>query len=122
MVETPANVILLKKFIETGIDGVSIGSNDLTTLTLGVDRDNAKIASLFDETNPAVLWAIKKTIKTCQKYQITSSICGQAVSDKPLLIKKLVNWGITSLSVNPDVIDKTRRLIAKAEKEVVDNG
>ncbi|MDD3679412.1 MAG: phosphoenolpyruvate synthase [Candidatus Shapirobacteria bacterium] len=122
MVETPANVINLKKFIEAGIDGVSIGTNDLTMLMLGVDRDNAKLNNLFDEANPAVLWAIKKTIQTCQKYQITSSVCGQAVSNKPAIIKKLIGWGITSLSVDPDVIEKTKQLVAKAEKEVINSG
>jgi pyruvate, water dikinase len=122
MLETPANIIRLPKFIETGIDGVSIGSNDLTMLILGIDRDNNKLAKLFNEANPAVLWAFKKAINTCQKYQITSSICGQAPLNKPNIIKKLVRWGITSLSVDPDTLNKARNLTAQAEKEVVGNG
>jgi len=119
MVEIPSNVILLEKFIEVGIDGVSIGSNDLTMLILGVDRDNAEIASSFNEQNPAVLWALEKIIKTCQKYGITSSICGQAPSDYPDLVEKLVRWGITSVSVNPDAIERTREIIYETEKKLV---
>jgi len=122
MVEIPANVILLENFIKIGIDGVSVGTNDLTMLILGTDRDNPKLANVYNEENPAVLWALEKTIKTCQKMGITSSICGQAPSTKPKLVKKLVRWGITSISVNPDVIDKARKLIAKAEQEVAAGG
>ena len=119
MVEIPSNVILLEDFIKIGIDGISVGTNDLTMLILGADRDNPKLANVYNEENPAVLWALEKTIKTCQKMGITSSICGQAPSTKPKLIKKLVKWGITSISVNPDAIDKAREFIAEAEKEVI---
>lgn len=118
MVEIPANVILLENFIEIGIDGVSIGSNDLTMLILGVDRDNAEVASDFNEQDPAVLWALEKTVKTCLKYGITSSICGQAPSDYPDLVEKLVKWGITSVSVNPDAIERTRETIYEVEKKL----
>jgi len=119
MVEVPSNVILLEDFIKLGIDGISIGSNDLTMLLLGVDRDNEKLAEVFDEENEAVLWALERIIKTCHQYKISSSICGQAASTKPSLIKKLVRWGITSISVNPDAIEQTRRLVYEAEKELV---
>ncbi len=117
MVEIPANVILLKDFLEVGIDGVSIGSNDLTMLTLGVDRDNAELAQAFNENDPALYWAFERTIKICRKYKVTSSICGQAASTYPDLVERLVGWGITSLSVNPDAIERTRELIAEAEKK-----
>jgi len=73
MVEVPSNVILLEDFIKVGIDGVSIGSNDLTMLLLGTDRDNETIAKVFDERNPAVLWALEKIIKTSNRHRITSS-------------------------------------------------
>lgn len=119
MVEIPANVILLDEFIEAGIDGVSIGSNDLTMLILGIDRDNSEVAPIFDERNEAVLWALEKTIKTASKHKITSSICGQAPSDYPDLTEKLIDWGITSISVNPDVIDKTREIVYQAEHKKV---
>lgn len=119
MVETPANVILLDKFIEVGIDGVSIGSNDLTMLILGVDRDNSEVAHIFNEQDESVLWALEQIVKTCQKRKITSSICGQAPSDYPDLVEKLVEWGITSVSVNPDAVIRTRETIYEAEKKLV---
>jgi pyruvate,water dikinase len=119
MVEVPSNVVILEDFAKVGIDGVSIGSNDLTMLTLGVDRDNEKISAGFDELNPAVLWMLERTIKKCHKLGLTSSICGQAPSDYPELTRQLVKWGITSISVNPDVIPQTRQLIYEAEKEIV---
>jgi len=118
MVEIPANVILLEDFIKIGIDGVSIGSNDLTMLILGIDRDNSEMAPIFNEQDPAVLWALEKIIKTCHKYKITSSICGQAPSVYPALVEKLVKWGISSISVNPDMIDRIRQEVYAAEKHV----
>ena len=117
MVEIPSNVILLEDFINCSIDGVSIGSNDLTMLILGIDRDNSEIAQSFNEEDPAVLWAIEKVIKTCLKSKITCSLCGQAASDYPLLVKNLVKWGITSVSVNADVINKTREIIYTEEQK-----
>lgn len=117
MVEIPSNVILLEDFIQQGIDGVSIGSNDLTMLLLGVDRDNSELAKIFSERDPAVLWAIEKTIKTCQKNKISCSICGQAPSQYPDLVEKLVDWGITSISVNSDVIERTREIVYDAERK-----
>lgn len=118
MVEIPSNAILIDKFCELGIDGVSIGSNDLTMLILGADRDNDEVAQVFDERNPAVLWAIERVIKTCNKYGVTSSICGQAPSDFPELVEKLVSWGITSISVNPDAVDAVRENIYNIEKSL----
>lgn len=117
MCEIPANVILLDDFIDVGIDGVSIGSNDLTMLILGIDRDNNEVAPNFDERNPAVLWALEKIIRTCAKRGITCGICGQAPSEYPELVEKLVEWGITSISVNPDAIARTREIISQAEEK-----
>ncbi len=117
MAEIPSNVILLEEFIKEGIDGVSIGSNDLTMLVLGVDRDNSRVANVYNELNPAVLWALKKIITTSVKNGITCSICGQAPSTYPELTKMLIDWGVTSISVSPDVIDRTRHLIYVAEYE-----
>lgn len=119
MCEIPANVILLDKFIEAGIDGISVGSNDLTMLTLGVDRDNEHVASEYDERNEALLLSFEKIIKTCRHYDVTCSMCGQAPSDFPDLTEKLVEWGITSISVNPDVISKTREIVYQAEKKLI---
>ncbi|MFC1917362.1 phosphoenolpyruvate synthase [Chloroflexota bacterium] len=115
MVEVPSNVILLEKFLAVGIDGVSIGSNDLTQLTLGIDRDSSKLAETFDERNEAVMMSIEKVVKTCKSLGVTCSICGQAPSVYPEITEKLVEWGVTSVSVSPDMIDVTRDIIAKAE-------
>jgi pyruvate,water dikinase len=118
MCEIPSNVILLDKFIAVGIDGISIGSNDLTQLTLGIDRDSAKLAASFDERNEAVMLSIEKVVKTCKALGVTCSICGQAPSVYPEITQKLVEWGITSVSVSPDMIDVTRDIIAKAEAKL----
>ena len=115
MCEVPSNVILLDKFIAVGIDGISIGSNDLTQLTLGIDRDSSKLAATFDERNDAVMLSIEKVVKTCKEKGVTCSICGQAPSVYPEITEKLVAWGTTSVSVSPDMIDITRDIIAKAE-------
>ena len=121
MVEIPSNIILLDKFIDVGIDGISIGSNDLTMLTLGLDRDNQEVAPGFDEMNPAVLWSLKKAITKARKRGISASICGQAPSNYPDLVEKLVKWGVTSISVSPDAIDRTREIVSWAEKKRLKN-
>jgi pyruvate,water dikinase len=118
MVEVPSNILIMEKFLEVGIDGISIGSNDLTQLILGIDRDSARLAKTFDERNEAVLIALERAIKVSKSMGVTSSICGQAPSDYPELTEKLVSWGITSISVNPDVIGAARAIIAKAEAKL----
>jgi pyruvate,water dikinase len=119
MVEVPSNVILIDEFIESGIDGISIGSNDLTMLILGADRDNSEVAAEFDERNEAVMWAIERVIKSCKKHGISASICGQAPSVFPSLVEDLVRFGIDSISVAPDVIEQTRRIIYTAEGKII---
>ena len=118
MVEVPSNIFLMEKFLDVGIDGISIGSNDLTQLILGIDRDSQRLAETFDERNEAVLIALERAIKVSKSMGVTSSICGQAPSVYPELTEKLVEWGITSVSVSPDMIDKTREIIAKAEERL----
>jgi pyruvate,water dikinase len=115
MVEVPSNVIVLDRFIDVGIDGISIGSNDLTQLVLGIDRDSEALAETFDERNEAVMAAIQTAVTVARRRGITASICGQAPSVYPEVTEKLVEWGITSVSVSPDMIDKTREIIANAE-------
>lgn len=119
MVEIPSNVILIDKFIELGIDGVSIGTNDLTQLTLGVDRDNPVVQDVFDERNEAVLWSLERVVRACHKAKIACSVCGQAPSVYPEITRALVEYGVTSISVNPDMIEKTRTLVAGLEKELI---
>ena len=118
MCEIPSNVILLDEFLDVGIDGISIGSNDLTQLTLGIDRDSSKLAESFDERNEAVMISIEKVVRTCKKRGVTCGICGQAPSVYPEITEKLVEWGATSISVSPDMIDITRDIIAAAEKKI----
>ena len=119
MAEIPSNVVLLDQFIDVGIDGISIGTNDLTMLMLGTDRDNEHVAQEYDERNPAVLWALEKICTTARKRGVTVSVCGQAPSTYPEITEKLVRWGATSVSVTPDMIDKTREVVYEAEQRVV---
>ena len=116
MVELPINVIMLEEFLKVGVHGVSIGSNDLTMLTLGVDRDNETVASLFDERNAGIYWALKRTISVCNNLGITSSICGQSVSDYPEILEVVVKNGITSVSVNHDAVFRVNEAIHYLEK------
>ncbi|MEW6723180.1 MAG: phosphoenolpyruvate synthase [Candidatus Micrarchaeota archaeon] len=119
MVEVPSTVLLIDQFCKEGIDGVSIGTNDLTQLTLGIDRDNATMAKGFDERNEAVLRSLKRVITTCNKFGVTTSLCGQAPSVYPEFAEKLVEFGITSMSVNPDAVERTRKIVASAEQKII---
>ncbi|MBU2579164.1 phosphoenolpyruvate synthase [Patescibacteria group bacterium] len=115
MAEIPSNVILVEEFLEI-FDGMSIGSNDLTQLVLGVDRDNAKIASIGDERNKAVKEMIKKIIKTCREKKKYCGICGEAASTFPEFAEFLVEQGIESISLNPDTTIKMALKIYEKEK------
>jgi pyruvate, water dikinase len=119
MAEVPSVVHWLPSYIGMGIDGVSIGSNDLTQLMLGVDRDSEICADLFDESDPAVLDAIGQIITTANRHGITSSLCGQAPSTNPAFAEHLVRMGITSISVNPDAVASARHVVAAAEQRLV---
>lgn len=119
MVEVPSNVILINQFCELGIDGVSIGSNDLTQLILGTDRDNENLAEEFDERNEAVKIAITHVIRNCRARHISVSICGQAATTYPEIAELMVKEGATSVSVSPDSVVATRRLIASVEKKIM---
>ncbi len=101
MVEVPSNVIVLDRFIDVGIDGISIGSNDLTQLVLGIDRDSEALADTFDERNEAVMAAIQTAVTVAKRRGITVSICGQAPSVYPEVTEKLVEWGITASALVP---------------------
>ncbi|MGV9827285.1 MULTISPECIES: phosphoenolpyruvate synthase [unclassified Gordonia (in: high G+C Gram-positive bacteria)] len=119
MAEVPSVVHWLPEYVGLGIDGVSIGSNDLTQLMLGVDRDSDICAELFDESDPAVLDAISQIITTGRRLGITTSLCGQAPSTRPAFAEHLVALGITSISVNPDAADAARRVVARAERRIL---
>jgi pyruvate,water dikinase len=116
MCEIPSNVILAAAFAER-FDGFSIGSNDLTQLTLGIDRDSERLASLFDEQDEAVKWMIRKIIQEAQKAGVKVGFCGQAPSDHPSLAEFLVECGIDSISVVPDSFITVKQHVAKANPE-----
>jgi pyruvate, water dikinase len=119
MAEVPSVVHYLDDYANLGIDGVSIGSNDLTQLILGVDRDSETCAELFNESDPAVIDAIGQIVEGCRRNGITSSLCGQAPSNHPAFAELLVAMGITSVSVNPDAVPATHRALATAERRLL---
>jgi pyruvate,water dikinase len=117
MCEIPSNVILAEEFAKV-FDGFSIGSNDLTQLTLGLDRDSELVAHIYDERNPAVKRLIKEVIEIAKKNNRKIGICGQAPSDFPDFAEFLVECGIDSMSLNPDTVVKTKLLVAEKEKSL----
>ena len=117
MCEIPNNVISLDAFAEY-FDGFSIGSNDLTQLALGVDRDSAMVAFDYDESEPGVMELFRLAIEGCRRTGRHSGFCGQAPSDKPEIARYLVEQGIDALSLNPDAVIATTMSILEIESEL----
>jgi len=117
MAEIPSNIILAEEFAKY-IDGFSIGSNDLTQLTMGLDRDSSLVAHLYDERNPAVKQMLRLLIDTAKRMKVKVGICGQGPSDFPDFAQFLVELGIDSISVTPDSVVKTVKAIAEVEKKI----
>lgn len=119
MAEVPSILFLLPQYVKAGVQGISIGTNDLTQLLLGVDRDQGELAAAFDERHPVVTQAIAQIIQLARQANIPCSICGQAPALYPELIDSLVRWGITSISVEPEAVERTYVAIARAEQRLL---
>ena len=118
MCEIPSNIILADEFTKY-IDGYSIGSNDLTQLTLGLDRDSELVQHIYDERDESVKLMLKSVIKTCKKYNTKVGICGQGPSDYPELAAFLVKQGIDTISITPDSLVNTINIIHKVENNLL---
>ncbi|MEH2248877.1 putative PEP-binding protein [Nostoc sp.] len=119
MAEVPSVLFLLPEYVKAGAAGISIGTNDLTQLLLGVDREQGQLAKVFNEPHPAVMRAIAQLIHMAKSAGIPCSICGQAPALYPEIIDKLVEWGITSISVEPEAVERTYQAIARAEQRLI---
>ncbi|MEH1964521.1 MAG: putative PEP-binding protein [Nostoc sp.] len=119
MAEVPSVLFLLPEYVKAGAAGISIGTNDLTQLLLGVDREQGQLAKVFNERHPAVMSAIAQLIQMAKSAGIPCSICGQAPALYPEIIDKLVEWGITSISVEPEAVERTYQAIARAEQRLI---
>jgi pyruvate,water dikinase len=119
MAEVPSVLFNLERYAALGIAGISIGSNDLTQLMLGADRDSERLAATFDERDPAVTDYLGQLIPRARALGLQTSICGQAPSVHPGYAELLVRLGIDNISVNVDAVDRTRRLIAAAEQRLL---
>jgi pyruvate,water dikinase len=118
MVEVPSACFMIEEFCREGIDGVSFGTNDLTMLVLGVDRNDISVQELYDERNLGVLRAIAYTMAICNKHGVTTSICGQAPSVYPDYLEFMIRCGCTSISVLPDTVVASRRSVAMLEQRI----
>lgn len=119
MAEVPSVLFLLPEYVKAGVQGISIGTNDLTQLLLGVDREQGEMTTVLNETHPAVMGAIAQLIQMSQTAGIPCSICGQAPAIYPEIIDKLVQWGIHSISVEPEAVERTYKAIARAEQRLI---
>ncbi|MBD2778589.1 putative PEP-binding protein [Iningainema tapete] len=119
MAEVPSVLFLLPDYVKAGVQGISIGTNDLTQLLLGVDREQGQLAKVFDECHPVVMSAIAQLLKMAKQAGIPCSICGQAPALYPEIIDQLVEWGISSISVEPEAFLRTYHAIARAEQRLI---
>lgn len=119
MAEVPSVIFLLPEYIAAGVQGIAIGTNDLTQLVLGVDREEGKLSQEYNATHPAMLAALKQIITQARTGGIPCSICGQAPVQYPELIDYLISWGITSISVEPEAVEKIYHSISRAEQRLI---
>lgn len=116
MAEVPSVIFMLPEYVRAGVQGIAIGSNDLIQLLLGIDREHSQLGRFYNESHPAVAAALEMLIRTAQKEGIPCSLCGQAIVRSPELIDRLIEWGITSISVEPEAVESTYLAIARAER------
>jgi pyruvate,water dikinase len=119
MAEVPSILFLLPEYVKAGVQGISIGTNDLTQLLLGVDREQGHLTTVFNELHPAVMTAIAQLIQMATTAGIPCSICGQAPTLYPEIIERLIKWGITSISVEPEAVERTHKWIVRAEHKLI---
>jgi len=119
MAEVPSVLFLLPDYAQAGVQGIAIGTNDLTQLLLGIDRDSEQMNLVFNDKNTAVMRAIQQLIEMANKTGIACSICGDAPVLYPEIIDSLVRWGITSISVNVDAVEPTFIEIVRAEQRLI---
>lgn len=120
-VSTPANLISLDSYIMAGIDGITIDLDNVISLLLGVDKQNSEVLKEFNPHDPAVLWILEQAIKICHQHHTPISVAGKTTSQYPALIEKLVHWGVTSISVEPNAIHNVRIQITEAERARIEN-
>ena len=119
MAEVPSVIFLLPQYVQAGVQGIAIGTNDLTELILGVDRERGELSAKYNACHPAMLETLKQLVKLAKTLGIPCSICGQAPVEYPELIDRLVRWGITSISVEPEAVPRTYQAIARAEQRLL---
>lgn len=119
MAEVPSMLFLLPEYVKAGVQGIAIGSNDLTQLILGIDREDASLEQLFTEAYPAIVKAIEQLVKQAVELNIPCSICGQLPSQDPEIIEQLIRWGITSISVDCHGVESTYEAIARGEQSLL---
>jgi len=119
MAEVPSVLFLFPQYIKSRVRGISIGTNDLTQLILGVDRETGDLSPLLNQRHPAVMGTISQLIKMAQAGGISCSICGQAPVLYPEIIDQLIQWGIDSISVEPEAVERTYHTIASAEQRLI---
>ncbi|MBD2103471.1 putative PEP-binding protein [Leptolyngbya sp. FACHB-261] len=119
MAEVPAVIFALPDFVQAGVQGITVGTNDLTQLLLGIDRDQPRLAQRFDSTNPAVVAAVQQLIKQARQLKLPCHICGDPFLHSPELLDDLVRWGITAICVEPANLEQGRWSLAQAEQRLL---
>jgi pyruvate,water dikinase len=122
MLEVPSAIFLLSEYVEAGVQGIAIGTNDLIQLLLGTDREHSQLEQFYNESHPAVTAVLEMLILGARKAGIPCSLCGQAAIRSPELIDRLIEWGITAISVEPEAVHSTYKAIARAERRLLLEG